>query len=268
MMPRPLSVLHRVEEYPGTVTLQLGAADNQPLPAFLPGQFNMLYAFGCGEVPISFSSMAPADGRYCHTIKTLGAATGALTKLRPGDSVGVRGPFGHGWPVAKMAGRDVIIIAGGLGLAPLRPVIQALLNELNTTGNMRLFYGARQPSELLYRDELAQWSKLFAVQTTVDMADARWRGHIGNVNSVLTPSMFPSNSIALVCGPEVMMRYAIGELLKKQLPPEAIYLSMERNMKCATGHCGHCQWGPQFVCKDGPVFCYRDIQDWFHIREL
>jgi NAD(P)H-flavin reductase len=195
--------------------------------------------------------------------------TQALARLRVGDTVGLRGPFGRGWPMQQIAGRSVIIVAGGLGLAPLRPLIYSLLLDQHAATNTRLFYGVKKPAEILFRDDMAQWSKNLAVQTTVDVADASWHGHVGTVISLLTPaSVAPDNTIAFVCGPEVMMRFVVRELLKKQLPPAAIYLSMERNMQCATGHCGHCQWGPQFVCKDGPVFCYQDIQDWFHIREL
>jgi len=267
MMPVPFVITRRTEEFPGTITLQLRPQDHEVTP-FIPGQFNMLYAFGDGEVPISLSG-PQENGSYVHTLKALGSATRNLAKLGEGDSLGLRGPFGNGWPLQLAAGRNLIIIAGGLGLAPLRPAIYSLLSGHYEPESVQLLYGAKNPGEILYRDEIEQWSAAFSARVTVDTADDGWKGHIGNVNSLLTSTtIVPENTLCFVCGPEVMMRFVIRELLKKEIPPASIYLSMERNMQCATGHCGHCQWGPRFICKDGPVFCYQDIQDWFYIREL
>ncbi len=289
----------RTEEYPGTFTLEIsprensapgneatgtvaqaaaaratGAQQNESCQSFQPGQFNMLYVFGAGEVPISMSGAAGSGNGYIHTIRSLGAVTQGLERLRQGDPLGVRGPFGSGWPLAETAGRQVLIIAGGLGLAPLRPAIYHLLNPGANSGEtmasrVSLFYGARTPAEMLYRRELEDWSRDIEVHTTVDSADQAWAGHVGVVTSLLsTTAIDPEQTIAFICGPEIMMRFSIQELIRRGVPTTAIYISMERNMKCATGHCGHCQWGPNFICRDGPVFRYGDIASWFSIREL
>lgn len=267
--PEIFHVSHYGSEFPGAFTLRLTPTRQAAAQSFQPGQFNMLYLFGSGEVAISLSGDPTTDKpqEYVHTVRALGSVTHALERLREGDQVGVRGPFGQGWPVAEAAGREVLIIAGGLGLAPLRPLIYALLAE-GAAAKMQLFYGARAPREMLYRRELEAWSRQFRVATTVDSAGDDWHGNIGVVTTLLAATTIASDAIAFVCGPEIMMRFSLQELLKQNLPPTAIYLSMERNMKCATGHCGHCQWGPHFICKDGPVFCYGDIQQWLPIRQL
>lgn len=269
MIPDIFCVQRRIEEYPGTFTLYLKKRDGNPTASFQPGQFNMLYAFGAGEVPISMSGSPFNTSVYIHTIKKLGQTTEALEQLREGDQLGVRGPFGKGWPVDKSTGKTVLLIAGGLGLAPLRPLIHILLDKKRGLKDIRLFYGAKSQSEMLYANELNLWQQQLTLHTSVDMATPGWQGNVGAVTRLLTATHIdPEHSIAFICGPEIMMRFAIQELIKKDLPRTSIYLSMERNMKCATGHCGHCQWGPAFICKDGPVFCYDDIHQWFHRREV
>lgn len=269
MIPRLYRIARREEEYPGTFTLQLSAEPGSGASPFQPGQFNMLYAFGAGEVPISMSGPVSPDRGYVHTIRTLGLVTQSLERLREGEPLGLRGPFGSGWPLEKAAGKELLVIAGGLGLAPLRPVIYRLLESKQRTGGIRLFYGARRPGEMLYRQELRQWAQSAELVLSVDHADSGWTGHIGVITDPLSAERIDAEkTLAFVCGPEIMMRFCIRVLLKKGVPESAIYLSMERNMKCATGHCGHCQWGPNFICKDGPVFCYRDIRQWFDIRAL
>lgn len=270
MIPTIYRVSQRQQETADTFSFTLvpQAADLTPAD-FLPGQFNMLYPFGAGEVPISLSG--GGDRSYIHTVRALGLTTQALEKLKVGDTIGLRGPFGTGWPFDKIANKQALVIAGGLGLAPLRPLIRALLARNGSAPKMQLFYGARSPKDILFPQELDQWQQQAQVQITVDHAppEQPWRGAIGVVTQPLQKAQFePNNTIAFLCGPEVMMRFCLKTLLEKGLPPEAIYLSMERNMKCATGHCGHCQWGPFFLCKDGPVFCYRDIKDWLKIRGL
>lgn len=267
--PRLLTVLDRREENASTVTLQLGAGDEQPLPAFMPGQFNMLYTFGRGEVPISFSGSPLNGDGYFHTLRAVGKKTDALAHLQPGDSVGVRGPFGRGWPMAQLEGKHIVIVAGGLGLAPLQPVIETLLQQRQRVASVQLFYGGRQPSELLYQHRYSDWSQAMDIELCVDRGDANWSGHIGVVTQLLANAPLPvQNAIALVCGPEIMMRFTLQALQKRHFDDTAIWLSMERNMHCATGHCGHCQWGPRFVCKDGPVFCLAEVSDWFNRREV
>ena len=269
MIPQVFRVVRRIEEYAGTFTLQIRQKAQCVTPAFVPGQFNMLYAFGTGEVPISMSGQPGEDGGYTHTIRAHGLATQALERLREGDTLGVRGPFGQGWPMRELAGKDVLIIAGGLGLAPLRPVLYSLLAGQCKTRSIRLFYGARRPDEMLYRDELRQWSSQVDQVLTVDHADGTWSGRVGVITAPLAASEIDeNNTVAFLCGPEVMMRFCIQTLVGKGVPQSAIFLSMERNMKCATGLCGHCQWGPHFVCKDGPVFNYGSVRTWFNIRAL
>lgn len=267
--PRILQVHQRREEIPGTFTLQLRATDERPLPAFVPGQFNMLYNFGGGEVPISFSGSAGDGDRYIHTLRAVGKNTEALQRLQTGDQIGVRGPFGRGWPLQCLAGKQVLVIAGGLGLAPLRPLIYHLIDNRQQFAGVQLFYGDRHPQQLLYRQELQEWSDKILVNLSVDQAGPDWHGHVGVITSLLNNAAFPlDNSIALVCGPEIMLRFSVQALRAKGLPEASIYLSMERNMHCAIGHCGHCQWGPAFICKDGPVLRYADIEQWFYTREL
>jgi NAD(P)H-flavin reductase len=231
----------------------------------------MLYVFGVGEVPISMSGDPAEPRRLLHTARAAGAVSAAFTRLRPGDSVGVRGPFGTGWPLAAAVGCDVVIVAGGLGLAPLRPMIYRVLAERERYGQIVLLYGTRSPADILYRQELEHWRRRLDVETevTVDHATGDWRGHVGVVTTLIPHATFdPLHGIALVCGPEVMMRFAVGALRDAGFAEQAIYLSMERNMKCAIGHCGHCQFGPSFVCKDGPVLRYDRVHDLLGLREI
>ncbi|GAB3096285.1 FAD/NAD(P)-binding protein [Pseudomaricurvus hydrocarbonicus] len=273
--PRLFTVTDRRDEITATVTLELQPLDDQPLPVARPGQFNMLYSFGAGEVPISLSgsinasdSVRSAD-RYTHTLRAVGKTTEALARLQVGDQLGVRGPFGRGWPMDQLAGKKVVVIAGGLGLAPLKPLLEALLADITHYGHVQLFYGGKRPEELLYPESLIHWSEKIEVQLSVDQAGPDWRGHVGVITQLLASAeMDPDNTLAVICGPEIMMRFTIQALQKQGLPDTALYLSMERNMHCAVGHCGHCQWGPHFICKDGPVFCYADIAPWFFQREL
>lgn len=268
VIPAIFRIEDRSEEFTGTVTLRI-KGESAEIRGFQPGQFNMLYAFGAGEIPISMSGSTTDGNGYVHTIRGHGAVSRALAELREGDPLGVRGPFGCGWPLAQAANKEVLVIAGGLGMAPLRPLIYSLLEHDPAVSRIRLFYGARRPQEILYREELQQWSKSIELSLTVDHADAEWQGHIGVITGPLDKvDIDPGNTIAFLCGPEIMMRFCIQVLTAKGLPTSAIHLSMERNMKCATGQCGHCQWGPNFICKDGPVFCYEDIRQWFNIRAL
>jgi len=197
--------------------------------------------------------------------------TQALQRLRRGDVIGVRGPFGSAWPIGENKGNDVVIIAGGIGLAPLRPVIYYLLSHREQYGRVLLLYGARTPNDLLYTRELEQWRGRFDldVQITVDTAVSSWRGHVGVVTRFIAKASFDqANTVALLCGPEVMMRFSIAELQQQGLSAEHIFISMERNMHCAVGFCGHCQFGPTFICKDGPVFRYDRVRPWFGKREV
>jgi NAD(P)H-flavin reductase len=251
-----------------TLTIEL---ENAEVPPFAPGQFNMLQVFGVGEVPISFSGDPAEQGYLVHTIRAVGPASKALTRLELGDVLGLRGPFGVGWPMAEAAGQDVVIVAGGLGLAPLRPALCQLLAQRERYGRIVLLYGTRSPEQILFVGELEEWRRRLDmdVAITVDHADTNWRGHVGVVPALIPRAKFdPLHAIALVCGPEVMMRFSIMALKDAGLGDDAIWLSMERNMKCAIGFCGHCQLGPVFVCKDGPVFRYDRIRQLLTVKEL
>ena len=226
---------------------------------FLPGQFNMLYLFGVGEVPISISGDPNKPQKLVHTIRAVGPVTKAMRAVRRGDTLGVRGPFGSRWPVQEAAGKDVLIVAGGIGLAPLRPVVYEILAKRKNYGQIALLYGTRTPADMLYSKELEQWGKRADLQAhiTVDRASGTWSGNVGVVPTLIPKAQFnPRNTIAMICGPEVMMRFTVRDLQKHGVALEDIYISMERNMKCAVGFCGHCQFGPTFICKEGPVFRY------------
>src|SRR5574340_1015467 len=266
MLPTPFVVQKVKRETSDTYTLDLGRAGEATNFAFAPGQFNMLYAFGVGEAPISISGDPARPETLVHTVRAVGAVTRAICGVKKGDVLGVRGPCGTPWPVAAAAGQDVLVIAGGLGLAPLRPAVYHLLSHRGDYGNLELIYGARTPEDLLYYKELEGWRGRFdfRVHVTVDAARGEWRGNVGVVPTIIGRARFdPVNTMALICGPGVMMRFTVQELLAHGLKMENIYVSMERNMKCGLGLCGHCQLGPFFVCKDGPVFRYDLLRDWF-----
>ncbi|MBK8975109.1 MAG: FAD/NAD(P)-binding protein [Planctomycetes bacterium] len=264
--------VHRVRrETHDVVTLELTPPEGAPPCSPEPGQFNMLYVFGTGEVPISISSLPSDRGELVHTVRGVGAVTNKLIALQRGDVVGVRGPFGRPWPVGELRGRDVVVVTGGIGLAPLRPVLQHLLAHRKTFGHVSLLYGARTPYDLLYRNELLAWrdSREIDVEWTVDRSSGVWNGNVGVVTRLISRATFdPERVTAFVCGPEIMIKYAIEALRNRGMATSNCYVSMERNMKCAVGFCGHCQYGPTFMCKDGPVFRFDHIEPLFQIREL
>ncbi len=271
MRPHVARVRRRRVETHDTFTLELDPAGDGAPPPFAPGQFNMLYAFGVGEAPISISGDPGQPQTPVHTIRAVGAVTHVLRALRRGDALGVRGPFGTPWPVAEAQGGDRLIVAGGIGLAPLRPVLYHVLAHRAQYGKVALLYGARTPGDLLYRNELARWRGQFdlQVEVTVDSAAEGWRGNVGVVTTLIPRAQVDrAETTALVCGPEVMMRFTLMELQKRGLEAEQIFVSMERNMQCGIGLCGHCQFGPLFTCRDGPVFRYDRVQPWFGKREL
>ena len=271
-MPWTLARVAKVDkETYDTFTLTMEPANGESLHPFAPGQFSMLYVYGVGELPISISGDPHQGERLTYTVRSVGRATDALVKRLPGDTVRVRGPFGKPWPVEAGRGKDVIIVAGGIGLAPLRPAIYHLLRRRDDYVRVVLLYGARSPKDLLYRKQVAEWGRLpdLQVLTTVDYGGTSWRGHVGVVTTLFRHlRMHSAQTVAFTCGPEIMMRYVVRELLARGLTDADIYLSMERNMKCAVGSCGHCQLGPYFVCKDGPIFSYQQMRPWLDKHEL
>jgi len=265
---RPWRVAAARQETSDTVTLDLTPSGAF---AFLPGQFNMLSVPGVGEVPISISGDPADDGHVLHTIRDVGAVTRALCALRAGQRAGVRGPYGTDWPLAAAAGGDLLIIAGGIGLPPLRPALYQALAQRDRFGRVILLYGARTPDDLLFPAELARWRARsdVDVEVTVDTADRNWRGNVGVVPNLVDRVLFdPRAATAFVVGPEIMMRFTVRALLAAGVADDRVYLSMERNMQCAVALCGHCQLGPFLICRDGPVFRYRRLDRWLGIREL
>ncbi|MCL5266829.1 MAG: FAD/NAD(P)-binding protein [Bacteroidetes bacterium] len=272
MVPCLATVRRIVWETDDTFTLLIDTAQMNGSPySFKPGQFNMIYAFGTGESAISISSDPGKPGMLAHTIHRVGSVTSALSRLKRGSLIGLRGPYGTAWPLEEAAGKDICIAAGGIGLAPLRPIIYSLIRKRDLYGRIVILYGARSPLDLLYRVELEQWNKLpnTEVIITVDRGDSTWKGHIGVVTNLFSYIKLDSEStIAMVCGPEVMMKYTVEELQRRGLSQDQIYISMERNMKCGVGLCGHCQFGPKFICKDGPVFRLPDVYYLLEKKEL
>ena len=273
MVPRIFTLRRVIRETHDTVTLHLSDSSNGAGFGFAPGQFNMIYLFGVGEVALSISGDPTKPEPLAHTVRAVGTVTEPLTAEKRGASLGVRGPYGSSWPLDQAArrGSDLLLLAGGIGLAPLRPVIYHVLRNRKQFGRFTLLYGARTPADLLYAKELERWQTqpAFTVRAIVDRAGRSWLGPVGVLTDLLRATEIdPANTIAMMCGPEAMMRFTQRELRERGLADEDIFLSMERNMKCATGVCGHCQFGPAFVCKDGPVFSLNRIAPFLGIREF
>jgi len=231
----------------------------------------MLYVFGVGEIPISISGNPEKTRSLVHTTRAIGTVTKAMRKLRKGDTLCVRGPYGTSWPVREGRGKDIIIIAGGIGVAPLRPVVYHILAHRGDYRSVTLLYGTRTPDDILYRNEVEHWRARLDldVHVTVDRAAPTWKGSVGVVPTLIPRAPFePSNTVAMICGPEVMMRFTVAELQKRGVPDSMIFLSLERNMKCGIGLCGHCQYQHLFVCRDGPVFSYAKVKELLTKREV
>jgi len=264
MLPWPFQIRRVKHETEDTFTVELQPSGDLEEFTFQPGQFNMVYVYGVGEIPISISG-DPANPRtLVHTTRAVGSVTKAMDKMHRGDILGIRGPYGTPWPIDHANGQDVVFVAGGIGLAPLRPALYEVVAQRERYGKVVLLYGTRTPSDVLFRQELENWRARFDLEiyVTVDRAMSGWRGNVGVVTNLISRAPFdPRNTMAFVCGPEVMMRFTTMELHKRGVDNEHIFVSMERNMKCAIGLCGHCQFGSVFVCKDGPVFRYSQIKD-------
>lgn len=238
---------------------------------FEPGQFNMLYLPGVGESAISMSGDPAQADQWIHTVRVAGNVTRTLSRLKRGDTLGVRGPFGMGWPVAAMEGNDIVIVAGGLGMAPLRPLIYHLISHRKKFGKVWLILGARSPDGLLYQNEWDRWRQSgIDVQLTVDLATNDWPGHIGVVTLLVDRLQInhPDRTHLVACGPEVMMKFAALSGFQQGISHERIWVSLERNMQCAVGLCGHCQLGPEFICKDGPVIRFDKVRYLLSVEQL
>jgi NAD(P)H-flavin reductase len=254
-----------------TYALKIRSSEIQKAYRFKPGQFNMLYFPGIGESPISISS-GTSDHDLLHTMRVAGDVTTAISRLGVGDVIGLRGPFGTGWPMEEVENRNLMIIAGGVGIAPLRSVIRHVYASRKACpGKDIILYGVKTPKDIIYRDEFPRYRDVFQVFLTVDKADPEeyWKGEVGLVTRLLDKASFnPLGTTVFLCGPEIMMQVTVRELLLRGVPGEKIFLSMERNMNCGMGICGHCFFGPKFVCRDGAVFKYTDIEEFMGIKEV
>ena len=262
MLPRPFRVVDKKWETSDTITLYFENLSDEPLE-FGPGQFTMLYLLGVGEVPISIAGNRRENELLVHTVRAVGAVTEGICALEVGDEIGVRGPYGTTWPVDEAVDRDLLIITGGIGLAPLRPAVLEAIDRRSELESLSLLYGARTPKDLLYKEDLLGWETTedIHVEISVDRAGVDWRGHVGLVTTLLPRLEFePQNTLAFVCGPEVMMRVVARELRDQGVPPDQIVISLERNMKCGIGLCGHCQFGSDFICKTGPVGTFAHFE--------
>jgi NAD(P)H-flavin reductase len=268
---RAVRIQRVIAEQPGVTTYELVPADGGTFREFRPGQFNMLYVPGVGEAAISISGDARCADVMPHTVRQAGNVTGSLAGLSAGSVIGLRGPFGSAWPMERCVGQDVVLVAGGIGLAPLRPAIYALLANRAVYGELTLIVGSREPRLLLYPGEYDAWRAAgLNVLTTVDRADELWRGSMGVVTAVLDRLWLrdPGRTLVLTCGPEVMMWYVMRTALGRGIPASSLYLSLERNMNCAVAFCGHCQFGPYFLCREGPVLCFDQVQQLLRIENL
>ncbi len=252
-------------ETPDTFTLLFKLNDGRTPADFMPGRFNMLYVYGVGQVPISVASFRK-EKSLMHTVRSVGTVTSLLTRLGVGDAIAIRGPYGKQWPLSQAEGKQLLVIAGGLGLPPLRPVIEEAVSSPNRFDGVKVLYGARTPPDLIYTYEYERWGAADGCDflLTVDRGTREWTGNVGVVTTLFPKAgIDPRRAVAFMCGPELMIKFSILELEKMGVPPEHIFVSMERNMSCGMGTCGHCQLGPLFICRDGPVFSYPSVKDYF-----
>jgi NAD(P)H-flavin reductase len=269
--PCEVEVLERIQESPGLFTLRLRFTDPQLQEEyhFEPGQFNMLYLYGVGEVPISIVS-DPSDERIIdHTIRAVGRVTRGLERLQAGDRIGLRGPFGRGWPMRAAEQRDVVVVTGGLGCAPVVSVINYITHRRERYGHMNIVQGVKHSNDFIWRERYEQWRQLpdTSVLLAADAGDALWPWHIGRVTDLFDQLEFDTQHVSvMMCGPEGMMRVVAKHMLGAGVEGDNLWLSMERNMQCGVGHCGHCQYGDKFICRDGPVFNYSQIKDLFGVK--
>jgi NAD(P)H-flavin reductase len=259
------------EESHDTFSFEIAPASGPRKLSFRAGQFVMLYVYGAGEVPVTLSG-DPANHRYYRiTARAVGNVTRALRQLKRGDLLGVRGPFGTCWPVEQAEGNDVLLVAGGIGIVALRAALYRLFADRSRYGKIVLLYGARKPEDLLHYPDLRQWKEEqdLELYCSVDRATAAWQGHVGVMTTLLPRApVNPANAIAFICGPEVVTRFALRELLYRGLAGDRLYVYFQRNMQCGHGLCGHCQFGPFFICRDGPVLRYDHIQNFLGKAEV
>lgn len=268
-IPTVYQVKSNVHDTEDVFTITLKSRETGKGMSFLPGQFNMLYHFGFNEVAISISGNPANTDELVHTIRAVGPVTKSMRELKAGDEIGVRGPFGAPWPLTKK-GCNVLVIGGGCGILPVRPALFHLAANRDQFNNVTLLYGTKNPAEILFTDDLKAWAQQgITVDQTVDSCDDTWKGNVGLITTLVKKNIHdPANTIVLICGPEIMFKFTVKELLESGIDKNNIFVSLERHMECGRGFCGRCMYGPYFICKDGPVFSYNQIEKWFKIREL
>ncbi len=269
--PQEAIIIDRLQESPGLFTLRLKFTDQKVQDAyeFEPGQFNMLYLYGVGEIPISIVS-DPKDSHIIdHTIRPVGRVSKGIANLKTGDRIGLRGPYGRGWPMQEAKHKDVVVVTGGVGCAPVVSVINYIEQRREEYGHLNILQGVKHSDDFIWKDRYDKWRELpdTEVLLTASSGEALWPWHIGSVTDLFNQLKFnPENVSVMMCGPEGMMRVVCNHMLDNRVQPSRLFLSMERNMQCAIGHCGHCQYGSKFICKEGPVFSYDKIRDLFNIK--
>jgi sulfhydrogenase subunit gamma (sulfur reductase) len=267
-LPQEAQIIERIDESPGLFTLRLRFTDPQVQAAyqFEPGQFNMLYLHGVGEIPISIISDPKDEYIFDHTIRAVGRVSKAMSCLKPGGFIGVRGPFGRGWPLQAAEQRDVVVVTGGLGCAPVVSVINYIARRRERFGKLNIVQGVKHSSDFIWRERYDHWREMpdTTVLLAADRGEPIWPWHIGRVTDLFDQLDFdPGRVSVMLCGPEGMMRVVVRQMLERKVTESDIWLSMERNMQCAVGHCGHCQYGGKFICKDGPVFSFTELKPLF-----
>ena len=273
LKPSPAKVVEAIDEAPRVKTYYVKLRGNG-FTKYSPGKYVMVYVWGFGEVPISLSDYEVINSNEVViglTIRASGTVTNYIHEnISVGDTLGIRGPYGNGWDIESKAGHDILVVAGGIGLAPLRPLIKHVIRKQDMYGVLKILYGARTPADLLYKNELSTWRKHPSVEIllSVDKPDPGWGGHVGFVTDLIDKVEISDNVIAYICGPEIMMKKAVEKLLARGVRKENIHLSLERRMRCGTGICGSCQLGPYLVCCDGPIFKYSDIEKYLVVEGL
>jgi len=255
-------ILEKIQESPDTYTFRIECEDEN----FKPGQYNMIYYFGIGEAPISIASYE--DKILEHTIRAVGDVTNHIDSLKEGDFIYYRGSYGNFWDLNLAYGKQLVLLSGGLGFAALKWIMEEAIKKKNNFQNILSLYGSKNYDSLLYKNNYERWFSEIDFIITLDKPDSRWKGNVGLITELIKKSYIEKDAVIFICGPDPMVKFCVIELEKKGVSLQNIYVSMERHMKCSVGTCGHCMFGPYFVCKNGPIFKYSDIKPFFERKEV